>query len=95
MAALAQNGDGLRADQAGAADDDDLHHFTFHDGFEAKATPRPLATGSRSRSIRRMERVNPHSSVAVARIWFNRARGPTHKNALAVFGPLQRNDRAI
>src|SRR5215211_5790631 len=24
-AALAQNGDGLRADQAGAADDDDLH----------------------------------------------------------------------
>src|SRR5260221_282730 len=25
MAALAQNGDGLRADQAGAADDDDLH----------------------------------------------------------------------
>ena len=28
MAALAQNGDGLRADQAGAADDDDLHGFT-------------------------------------------------------------------
>src|SRR5947207_15821758 len=25
VAALAQNGDGLRADQAGAADDDDLH----------------------------------------------------------------------
>src|SRR5262249_14960597 len=25
MAATAQNGDGLRADQAGAADDDDLH----------------------------------------------------------------------
>ena len=25
MAALAQDGDGLRADQAGAADDDDLH----------------------------------------------------------------------
>src|SRR6185437_6696360 len=27
MATLAQNGDGLRADQAGAADDDDLHGF--------------------------------------------------------------------
>jgi hypothetical protein len=25
VAALAQNGDGLRADEAGAADDDDLH----------------------------------------------------------------------
>jgi len=25
LAALAQNGNGLRADQAGAADDDDLH----------------------------------------------------------------------
>ena len=25
MAALAQNGDGLRADQAGAANDDDIH----------------------------------------------------------------------
>jgi hypothetical protein len=25
VAALAQNGDGLRADQAGAADNDDLH----------------------------------------------------------------------
>jgi hypothetical protein len=25
VAALAQNGDGLRADQAGATDDDDLH----------------------------------------------------------------------
>ena len=25
VAALAQNGDGLRADQAGAAEDDDLH----------------------------------------------------------------------
>jgi hypothetical protein len=28
MAALAQNGDSLRADQAGAADDDDLHVMT-------------------------------------------------------------------
>src|SRR6267142_3121932 len=28
MAALAQNGDGLRADQAGAADHDDLHGLT-------------------------------------------------------------------
>jgi hypothetical protein len=28
VAALAQNGDGLRADQAGAPDDDDLHGFT-------------------------------------------------------------------
>jgi hypothetical protein len=27
VAALVQNGDGLRADQAGAADDDDLHEF--------------------------------------------------------------------
>src|SRR5207253_1236723 len=27
VSALAQNGDGLRADQAGAADDDDLHGF--------------------------------------------------------------------
>src|SRR5262245_34934880 len=27
VAALAQNGNGLRADQAGAADDDDLHGF--------------------------------------------------------------------
>src|SRR5437016_1768553 len=27
MAGLAQNGDGLRADQAGAPDDDDLHGF--------------------------------------------------------------------
>jgi hypothetical protein len=30
VAALAQNGDGLRADQAGAADDDDLHGLPFH-----------------------------------------------------------------
>ena len=29
VAALAQNGDGLRADQAGAADDDDLHCLTL------------------------------------------------------------------
>ena len=28
MAALTQNGDGLRAVQAGAADDDDLHRLT-------------------------------------------------------------------
>jgi hypothetical protein len=28
MVAPAQNGDGLRADQAGAADDDDLHGFS-------------------------------------------------------------------
>jgi hypothetical protein len=28
MAALTQNGNGLRADQAGAADDDDLHVMT-------------------------------------------------------------------
>ena len=28
VTALAQNGDGLRADQAGAADDDDPHGFT-------------------------------------------------------------------
>src|SRR6516164_911748 len=46
VAALAQNGGGLRADQAGAADDDDLHDFTSHDGFETTATPKPLATGS-------------------------------------------------
>src|SRR5215469_11642611 len=29
VAALAQNGDGPRADQAGAADDDDLHRLPF------------------------------------------------------------------
>jgi hypothetical protein len=29
VAALAQNGDGLRADQAGATNDDDLHGLTF------------------------------------------------------------------
>src|ERR1700741_3371562 len=32
MAAPAQNGDGLRADQAGAADDDDLHVMTLEFG---------------------------------------------------------------
>jgi hypothetical protein len=32
VAALAQNGDGLRADQAGAADDDDLHGSSFPTG---------------------------------------------------------------
>ena len=47
MAALAQNGDGLRADQAGAADDDDLHDLPSlvddlrpSNGFECKATHR-------------------------------------------------------
>jgi hypothetical protein len=35
VAALAQNGDGLRADQAGAADDDDLHGLrSLVDGSE-------------------------------------------------------------
>ena len=32
VASLAQNGDGLRADQAGAADDDDLHEVTSCSG---------------------------------------------------------------
>src|SRR6266403_1856004 len=43
VAALAQNGDGLRADQAGAADDDDLHGLPSlvddwrpSNGFECK-----------------------------------------------------------
>jgi hypothetical protein len=47
VAALAQNGDGLRADQAGAADDDDLHGLPFlvddwrpSNGFECKAKHR-------------------------------------------------------
>jgi hypothetical protein len=43
VAALAQNGDGLRADEAGAADDDDFHGLpplandrTRLNGFECK-----------------------------------------------------------
>jgi len=43
MAALAQNGDGLRADQARAADDDDLDglpslfdHWRSSNGFECE-----------------------------------------------------------
>src|SRR5213593_1831278 len=46
VAALAQNGDGLRADQAGAADDDDLHGLpslvddpATPNGFERMAQP--------------------------------------------------------
>src|SRR5215475_557161 len=39
VAALAQNGDGLRADQAGAADDDDLHERTSGYGFSQSTTP--------------------------------------------------------
>src|SRR5262245_7350891 len=35
VAALAQNGDGLRADQAGATDDDDLH--SLHSQLELRA----------------------------------------------------------
>ena len=34
VASLAQNGDGLRADQAGAADDDDLHEVTSCPGIK-------------------------------------------------------------
>jgi hypothetical protein len=37
VAALTQNGDGLRADQAGAADDDDLHGYP-----PLSTTPNPL-----------------------------------------------------
>jgi hypothetical protein len=33
VAALAQNGDGLRADQAGAADHDDLHGVSLVDDW--------------------------------------------------------------
>jgi hypothetical protein len=35
VAALAQNRDGLRADQAGAADDDDLHGSPSLDDWRA------------------------------------------------------------
>src|SRR5215475_14345668 len=40
VAALAQNGNGLRADQAGAADDDDLHGLPL----STRVTPRTLLT---------------------------------------------------
>ena len=81
MAALAQNGDGLRADQAGAADDDDLHGFTSHDGFETTATPKPLATGSRSSRIRRMEQSDLAASCRRLRV--NRKR-PGRRGAHAM-----------
>jgi hypothetical protein len=51
---------------AGPADNHDLHDFTSHDGFETTATPKPLATGSLSRSIRRLPRME-QSDLAVSR----------------------------
>jgi hypothetical protein len=41
VAPLAQNGDGLRADQAGAADDDDLHDLPSLVG-RCESRTRPL-----------------------------------------------------
>src|SRR5882672_3980800 len=39
VATLAQNGDGLRADQAGAADHNDLHDLTSHQSVSITTTP--------------------------------------------------------
>ena len=61
VAGLAQNGDGLRADQAGAADDDDLHDLPFLvDGL------RPFAR----RAVARGERLLP---VFVSQAWRGRS----------------------
>src|SRR5262249_27364401 len=48
----------LPPDQAGPADNHDLHDFTSQDGFETTATPEPLATGSLSMSIRKLSRMD-------------------------------------